>query len=163
MWPTRPITSSSESRDRSFYALPHRVGRHVQGVGFRPFVKNLADSLSLPGITFNTANGLMVECETDTHTAAKHFLDTIQSNAPAAARIETSFLERLREPAFYHGFQIIPSAPRDDRFTLTEPDLPTLPTAVFMPSPPRVLLADLGCRCHSTWPSMRSNLDGFSR
>ena len=95
----------------------------VQGVGFRPFVKNLADRLHLAGITFNTASGLIVEFEADTLVAAQQFLAAIRSDAPSGARIEASRIETLPEASSYDGFQIVASAPRDNRFTLTSPDL----------------------------------------
>lgn len=94
----------------------------VQGVGFRPFVKNLADRLSLPGITFNTAGGLIIEIDSGDDEAAT-FVHALKTGAPGAALIESCSRERVPQNSVYEGFRIEPSAPRHAAFTLTSPDL----------------------------------------
>ena len=95
----------------------------VQGVGFRPFVKRLADRLGLSGITYNTAGGLVIEIEVPNEDAATGFVQALKSEAPAAARIERCAVEQLSEPAGHQRFRIVSSAARDASFTLISADL----------------------------------------
>ena len=97
----------------------------VQGVGFRPFVKRLADRFCFSGVAFNTAGGLIVELETNSEDQAHSFLKALRVEAPAASRIERCAMQQVSEPATYQGFEIAPSAPRDNRFTLISADLAT--------------------------------------
>jgi hydrogenase maturation protein HypF len=97
----------------------------VQGVGFRPFVKKLADRHALAGIAFNTASGVVIEIDSAAEDDAGHFLKAIHAEAPAASKIESSFIEQVPQDAAYMGFQIAPSAARDASFTLISPDLAT--------------------------------------
>lgn len=102
----------------------------VQGVGFRPFTKRLADRFDLPGITFNTAGGLIIEIETDQPNDALHFLEALKAEAPAAAQIEQYSMQQLSPVVGYKGFQIITSAARDQSFTLISTDLATCPACL---------------------------------
>lgn len=95
----------------------------VQGVGFRPFVKRLADRLELPGIAFNTASGLIVEIDSNTKQQALEFMETLRQEAPAAAKIEQCLLEEVAEETHYSNFRIVASARRDASFTLISSDL----------------------------------------
>ncbi len=97
----------------------------MQGVGFRPFVKKLADRFRLPGIAFNTAGGLVVEIETAREDEARRFLSTLRSEAPVAARIERCAMETVTVEVGYDSFRILASADRDQSFTLISPDLAT--------------------------------------
>ncbi len=97
----------------------------VQGVGFRPFVKRLADRFHLPGITFNTGGGLIVEIDTPEEHVALRFVEALRVEAPSAARVETCKVEEIPEGAGYPDFRIVPSATRDRSFTLVSPDLAT--------------------------------------
>ena len=95
----------------------------VQGVGFRPFVKKLADRLGLPGITFNTAGGLIVEIDSTNEGEALHFAKAVRAEAPLAARVERCLVQEISQGVRYLDFRIEPSAPRDGSFTLLSPDL----------------------------------------
>jgi len=97
----------------------------VQGVGFRPFVKKLADRFALPGITFNTAGGLIIEIDSHEEGEALSFLKALRAEAPPAARVERCLLEQIPLVSRYPDFRITPSAARDKSFTLTSPDLAT--------------------------------------
>jgi hydrogenase maturation protein HypF len=101
----------------------------VQGVGFRPFVKRLADRFALPGITFNTAGGLVVEIEAHREEAVR-FVDVLKTEAPAAARIERCCVEEVALSAGYDNFRIIASPARDESFTLIPADLATCAACV---------------------------------
>lgn len=67
----------------------------VQGVGFRPFVKRLADRLRVPGLTFNTAGGLIVEFQASSEDEATSFVELLKAEAPPAAKIERCEMEEL--------------------------------------------------------------------
>jgi hydrogenase maturation protein HypF len=97
----------------------------VQGVGFRPFVKRLADRFRLPGITFNAAGGLIVEIETDHKQEAVRFAQALREGAPPAARIDSCDIIEVEEVIGYDSFRIIASAARDQGFTLVSADLAT--------------------------------------
>ena len=60
----------------------------VQGVGFRPFVYNLAKSLNLTGFIFNHSEGVTIEAQGETDKLNK-FFKLIKGKAPKAAKIET--------------------------------------------------------------------------
>ena len=69
----------------------------VQGVGFRPFVKRLADKLALTGSVFNSEKGVEVEFISDEE-KAHLFHKKIISEKPETAWIESfeiSILESL--------------------------------------------------------------------
>ena len=92
-------------------------------MGFRPFVKRLADRLQLPGIAFNSASGFVVEIDSTNKLKALKFVEALQNEAPAAARIERCLLEEICQKELYRDFQIVSSTARDESFTLISPDL----------------------------------------
>lgn len=75
----------------------------VQGVGFRPFIYNLAKQLGLSGYVCNTGWGVVAEFQGQSHTLVQ-LPDLLRSSAPAAAQITTLTIEDLSvvadEPAF---------------------------------------------------------------
>jgi hydrogenase maturation protein HypF len=97
----------------------------VQGVGFRPFVKRLADRLGLAGTVANTGAGVGIEIETAEPALAQRFKELLRSEAPPASRIEWMIFGELPDVVGYAGFTILPSAPADGSFTLISPDLAT--------------------------------------
>lgn len=97
----------------------------MQGVGFRPFVKRLADCTGLPGVSFNTAAGLVVEIETDDLAGLRRFREDLEAQAPPAARISRIIVTECPELAGYSDFRILASAAREQQFTLIPADLAT--------------------------------------
>jgi hydrogenase maturation protein HypF len=95
----------------------------VQGVGFRPFVKRLADRLGLPGRVWNTGGGVVIDVECD---GLKDFLGALHAEAPANARIVECAVEALPEVG-YASFDILASEVAPGAFTLISPDLATCP------------------------------------
>ena len=79
----------------------------VQGVGFRPFVFNLAKGFKFSGSVSNNENGVVVYCNTTKDSALK-FLDEILKNKPEVAVI-TSHVLTVVSSTKYNGFTIIPS------------------------------------------------------
>lgn len=58
----------------------------VQGVGFRPFIYNLATALGLRGFVSNDTNGVVIELETDAKTL-KEFIEKLREEKPPLSHI----------------------------------------------------------------------------
>ena len=98
----------------------------VQGVGFRPFVFNLAESLDLAGHVTNTSEGVVIEIQGAVGTLDL-FCRRLRDEAPPLADI-TSVGER--DSATVQGaagFIILPSENRPGTSTLIPPDVATCP------------------------------------
>lgn len=95
----------------------------VQGVGFRPFVYNLATSMELKGWVKNTPRGVIIEAEGDEQILNK-FIPLVTVQAPPLAIIERTSTEWLN-PIGYNDFVIAQSDENDHRFTLISPDTAT--------------------------------------
>jgi hydrogenase maturation protein HypF len=92
----------------------------VQGVGFRPFVYNLAHSLGLTGFVFNSSSGVTIEIEGD-GAAVEAFLQTLKENPPQLAEIaEITVSEMALEGGA--GFSILGSREEAGEFVLVSPD-----------------------------------------
>ncbi|GBE32304.1 carbamoyltransferase HypF [bacterium BMS3Bbin05] len=97
-----------------------RVKGIVQGVGFRPFVYNLARSLNLTGYVKNTDDGVTIEIEGG---LTGHFIDSLKRYPPPLADIKTVEILKIEEPGnTYDAFSIIESEDGEG-FTLTSPDV----------------------------------------
>jgi hydrogenase maturation protein HypF len=95
----------------------------VQGVGFRPFVYNLAQRLALSGYVLNSSAGLVAEAE-GTPDAVDAFLRAIATEPPPLAWIQdckTTALAPTGEP----GFAIRDSLRETGEFALISPDVAT--------------------------------------
>jgi len=79
----------------------------VQGVGFRPFVFNLAKGFKFSGTVSNNENGVVIYCNTTKDNAA-HFLEDILKNKPEIAVITSHDLTEIPFTK-YNDFTIIPS------------------------------------------------------
>ena len=95
----------------------------VQGVGFRPFVYNLAQTLGLSGFILNSSSGVTVEIEGQ-DSAIDQFLVTLRNHPPPLAQItdiSTSdiHLQNASE------FTIRDSLGEDNGFVLISPDVAT--------------------------------------
>jgi hydrogenase maturation protein HypF len=95
----------------------------VQGVGFRPFVFDLASSLGLTGFVGNHSGGVFIEVE-GTSEALTSFQERLVSAAPPLARIESITAEEipLRGET---SFTIVHSRSGAAANTLISPDLTT--------------------------------------
>ena len=80
----------------------------VQGVGFRPYVHDLARRHTLAGFVRNDASGVRIEIEGDPR-KLKHFVDDLPQKAPPAARIDEMDSAPV-VPRGGKGFHILPSA-----------------------------------------------------
>jgi hydrogenase maturation protein HypF len=98
-----------------------RVLGVVQGVGFRPFVYQLALDHSLKGWVRNTSAGVDIELQ-GSDGAIRAFIEGLQSQAPPLARIDCIDVEEC--PVEGHAdFRIIPSAPIPGGFQPISPDV----------------------------------------
>ena len=90
----------------------------VQGVGFRPFVYNLARELGIRGFVSNTSEGLIIQAE---GLGLDLFIDRIRQQAPPLSRIEQLEIAPS-EPCGYADFSIRESR-NGSSFTLLSPDI----------------------------------------
>ncbi|ERI90154.1 carbamoyltransferase HypF [Clostridiales bacterium oral taxon 876 str. F0540] len=95
----------------------------VQGVGFRPFVYNLASSLDLKGWVNNNSEGVYIDLEGLSCNIDK-FLVELKDNPPPLSRIENIIIEEMT-PAEYAAFTIKESERDENSITLISPDIAT--------------------------------------
>ena len=95
----------------------------VQGIGFRPFVYQLARRFQLHGHVRNTAEGVLLEVEGAPPTIDA-FLWEVVHEPPPFARIEEAVATEL-EPTGETGFALRPSLDEKTQFALVSPDLAT--------------------------------------
>lgn len=93
----------------------------VQGVGFRPFVYNLAEKLSLSGWVRNTSAGVDILLQ-GPPAAVKDFLSTLKQNPPPLSKIE-NIATHSSQPQEIYNFRIIHSEPVPDAFQPISPDV----------------------------------------
>jgi hydrogenase maturation protein HypF len=90
----------------------------IQGVGFRPFIYNLANSLSIKGFIANTTDGVVMTVEGDD---LHFFIEKVRKDAPPLARIMSIDISPVK-PAGFTDFSIRESD-GTGRFTLLSPDV----------------------------------------
>lgn len=95
----------------------------MQGVGFRPFVYNLAKRIGINGFILNSSSGVTIEAEGD-GTSLDQFLKSMRSDLPPLARIERMTTAEL-EPLGDEEFEIRESQAVDGEFALVSPDVAT--------------------------------------
>jgi hydrogenase maturation protein HypF len=90
----------------------------VQGVGFRPFVYNLAKSLGLKGYVINSSKGVTIEIEGD---KSPVFLDRLTKEAPPLSQIMS--VDTVPMP--HHGYEDFRIMESEDEgsFTLVSADV----------------------------------------
>jgi hydrogenase maturation protein HypF len=92
----------------------------VQGVGFRPFVYNLASELKITGFVSNTSEGVIITAEGEN---LSRFIERIRQEAPPLSRI----MKMEIGPAETGGFTefLILQSSEAGSFTLISPDIST--------------------------------------
>src|SRR3990170_1136512 len=90
----------------------------VQGVGFRPFVYNLASRHKLNGFCLNDSEGVVIEVEGD---SIDRFITELKSAAPPLSRIEGLTVEEIEGSLKEKGFSIKESVGVPGSFTLVSP------------------------------------------
>ena len=93
----------------------------VQGVGFRPFVYNLASGLQLAGWVRNTSAGVDIAVD-GTQAALDAFVKALRNEAPPLSRID-DFVASFGEPGGFTGFEILHSEAIPDAFQPISPDV----------------------------------------
>ena len=100
-----------------------RVRGIVQGVGFRPFIFQLAHQYELDGWVRNQADGVEIEVVGPSG-EIEGFIGDISAKAPPLARVvEVEVSERSF--MLHDGFHIVKSRSGDSRTTLISPDVCT--------------------------------------
>ncbi len=97
----------------------------VQGVGFRPFVYNLAQRLNVRGWVLNHSGGVDIEAESAPEALAA-FIAALRAEAPPLAHI-ASLETTPVSPNGYTRFEIRHSEAQTGRFMLISPDVATCP------------------------------------
>ncbi len=95
----------------------------VQGVGFRPFVYQLATKHNLKGWVCNTSEAVKIEIEGEAETIEQFLLD-LREQAPPRAHIED--ITTTNCPATnYENFEIRHSIAEEGKYQLISPDIAT--------------------------------------
>jgi hydrogenase maturation protein HypF len=100
----------------------------VQGVGFRPFVYQLAHEHGLTGWVCNTSEDVKIEVEGDRESIDRFYSNLIKK-APPLARIENTSLVRSA-PKQHTTFEIRQSIEEEDKYQLISPDIATCDACV---------------------------------
>ncbi|MDO9302645.1 MAG: acylphosphatase, partial [Anaerolineales bacterium] len=97
----------------------------VQGVGFRPFVYNLATRLQLNGWVKNTSAGVEIEVDGD-QDALDLFVRQLRDDAPTLSRID-EFSASFRPASGFSSFDILHSESVAGAFQPISPDVSICP------------------------------------
>jgi hydrogenase maturation protein HypF len=101
----------------------------VQGVGFRPFIHNLALALGLKGFVLNSSRGVLIHAESSDPRRLDLFQERISRDLPPLARIE----EMEASPTAPEGceeFSIRQSLEEPGQYVLISPDIATCPACL---------------------------------
>ncbi|WP_163336255.1 carbamoyltransferase HypF [Desulfopila sp. IMCC35008] len=94
----------------------------VQGVGFRPFVYNLASRLEINGTVTNTSDGVVVHAHAPGDRLSA-FVEALEAEAPPLSRIVSLEHHEISEPSDVSGFTILASKTGDTACTAIPPDI----------------------------------------
>ncbi len=95
----------------------------VQGVGFRPFIYQLASRHNLKGWVSNTSEDVKIEVEGETE-SIRRFLTELKEQAPPRASIE-NITTSHHPPVNYDKFEIRHSIAEEGKYQLISPDIAT--------------------------------------
>jgi hydrogenase maturation protein HypF len=118
----------------------------VQGVGFRPFIYQMATDQNLRGWVCNTSGDVKIEVE-GSATDIEVFLLKLKEQAPPVARIEEISVSR-GSPVGYDKFEIRHSVTEAGKYQLVSPDVATCPDClreIFEPADRRYLYPFTNC------------------
>ncbi len=131
-----------------FSGLSIHVRGIVQGVGFRPYVYQLAVKNNLTGWVRNTSNGVDIEISGPDE-ALQNFSHELRNSPPPLARIdEYDVIEKDLNVYAYAQFEIIESEPDPDKFIPVSPDMSICPDCLrelFDPSNRRFRYPFINC------------------
>lgn len=109
------------NRSNHHVAQHLRVNGIVQGVGFRPFVYQLALRLRLTGTVANTAEGVCIHVEGPSH-AVEAFSKTLSRGGPPLARVSELTVKNTPSAGFT-DFRIVTSQHQSEINTFISPDV----------------------------------------
>ena len=115
--------STDRTRQNSIARRQIHIRGIVQGVGFRPFVFNLAQRLQLSGYVLNSSAGVVIEAE-GSEAELDQFVRALNHDAPPLAQIEDVAVTTLG-PAGYTGFVIRESLDEPGHLVPVSPDVST--------------------------------------
>lgn len=95
----------------------------VQGVGFRPFVYNLATELRIKGFVKNMGSSVVIDAEAPKH-VIKSFINRLIKEPPPLAQIERISI-RKKEQQLWHSFEIIQSGKAKEELSFIPRDIAT--------------------------------------
>ncbi len=127
-------------------AIKIRISGTVQGVGFRPFVRNLAARHHLRGWVCNTSGSVEIAAEGEI-AALTAFTAALRAEAPPLARIDTLEWEAV-PAAGYAAFEIRASVSQEGGFQPVAPDIAVCPDCereLFDPDDRRYLYPFINC------------------
>lgn len=119
----------------------------VQGVGFRPFVYELATRLALQGWVCHTSGGVEIYIEGDP-AHMDDFLRHLTIDKPQLARIDSLDVRTVEPRGEYQSFEIFPSLDLDGDYQPIVPDLSICPDCereLFDPGNRRYLYPFINC------------------
>ena len=94
----------------------------VQGVGFRPFVYNLALRLNLKGYVNNDDSGVNILLQGD-EKVIESFIQELQDNPPPLANITNIIKSYASDSEIYSTFEIVQSISSMNKTTIVSPDI----------------------------------------
>ncbi len=100
----------------------------VQGVGFRPFVYQLATKYNLKGWVCNTSEDVRIEVE-GAEEDIEQFLLALREQAPPLSHIEDITVTH-HSPVSYEKFEIRHSIAEEGKYQLISPDIATCPACL---------------------------------
>lgn len=132
--------------DPALSACQVQVTGVVQGVGFRPFIFNLAERLGLAGSVCNTSGGVSIEVE-GAPEALTAFVQAVRAEAPPLARIEQVTVTAGPVQGL-SGFHIQASLAQPQAFQPVSPDVAVCADCereLFDPADRRYLYPFINC------------------
>ncbi len=119
----------------------------VQGVGFRPFLYNLANKYKLKGFCLNDSQGILIEVQGE---MIDTFIQEIKTSPPPLSKIEKFTSQVITSKEAFKNFSIRQSIPLScqNNFTLISPDIATCQDCLnelFNPEDRRYLYPFINC------------------
>jgi len=114
------VTNSCTNNEQS--GLEILIRGTVQGVGFRPFVYNLASRLGIAGTVTNTGDGVLIMASAQDD-RLELFLAKLRNEAPPLARITSITHRPVPEMCTEEGFTILASETGSSARTAIPPDI----------------------------------------
>ncbi len=99
-----------------------RIKGIVQGVGFRPFVFNLASKYSINGWVNNDEKGVNILAFSSKENI-ENFIKELKENSPPLSKIDSIEIEELKSTKIYTKFEIKKSETSNNKSTIISPDM----------------------------------------